>query len=324
MRLPEEVNAMSALSLARTIRSGALAAAVLAPLCLGPAVAPAFAQSAVRVLVNDEPITSFDIQNRARMLAVFTRGKEGEKQAIEQLIDERLMVQEAKRRSMLASDAEVDEEFARRAAQSKLAPAQFAQALRQAGVDPQTFRDFLRANMSWNDIVRARIRATEEVSDQDVAAAVTSAASAAEETTIYEYMLQQIVFVVPAKAGDGEKNRQRQRAAAFRSGFQGCDNSLAQAAGMTGVVVKPAVRREETQMNSKVREVMAALPVGGITEPQDAEEGIQLVAVCEKREVAGKSQATEEARSEIASKRGQLMARRYIRDLRSDAVIEYK
>ena len=61
----------------------------------------AHAQSTIRVLVNDEPITSFDIKQRTRMLArLHASGKQGEKQAIDQLIEERLMLQEAKRRSV--------------------------------------------------------------------------------------------------------------------------------------------------------------------------------------------------------------------------------
>ena len=62
-----------------------------------------------------QPITSFDVQQRAKMLRTFTRGQQGEKEALEQLIEERLMLQEAKRRNVDFSDAEVDAEFAKRA-----------------------------------------------------------------------------------------------------------------------------------------------------------------------------------------------------------------
>ena len=44
------------------------------------------------------------------MLRVFTAGKAGEKQAIDQLIDEKLMLQEAARRNIDVSDEEVDQE----------------------------------------------------------------------------------------------------------------------------------------------------------------------------------------------------------------------
>ena len=100
------------------------ATTILAAVLLSIAVAinPAQAQSEVRVLVNDEPITSYDIKTRAQMLRVFSRGAQGEQQAVEQLIDERLMLQEAKRLKIVVSDAEVDRELADRADREELGP----------------------------------------------------------------------------------------------------------------------------------------------------------------------------------------------------------
>jgi peptidyl-prolyl cis-trans isomerase SurA len=93
---------------------------------------------------------------------------------------------------------------------------------------------------------------------------------------------------------------------------------------MAGVVVKPPVRRDETKLPDDLKKALASAGVGGITEPQAVEEGFQMLAVCSKKEIPGRTQATEEVRSEITSERGQLLARRYLRDLRSEAVIEYR
>ena len=301
-------------------------AAFIAFVALAAAIAPALvlAQSAIRILVNDEPITSYDIKQRTQMLRVFTGGQQGEKQAIDQLIEEHLMLQEAKRRNVEITDEEVDAELAKRARAAKLNAEQFTQALRQAGVDPNTFRGFLRANMAWGEVVRARFRATVEVTEQDVTAALSERAPAEEETTAFEYMLQQIVFIVPAGSGTGVEAQRKKDANAFRSAFLGCEQSLQQAAGSPGVVVKPQVRREEGQMAQGLRESLANLEVGATTEPERVPEGFQIVAVCSKNAISGQTEAAVEVREEISSERGQLLARRYLRDLRSDAVIEYR
>ncbi len=308
-----------------SLRAGLVALAALAALGVGAAFTqPAAAQSSVKILVNDEPITSQDVKNRTAMLRVFSRGKQGEKDAIEQLIDERLMMQEAKRRSMVASDEKVDEEFASRAKDAKLGPEKFSQAMRQAGFDPETFRDFLRANMGWREIVRARFRATVKVTEQDVTAALTGKEISGDEPRAFEYMLQQIVFVVPEGAGSGVEAQRRKQADAFRGAFQGCDASLSQAGGAPGIVVKPTVRREEADISGALKEELATLAVGGISAPDQVDEGIQLVAVCAKKEIPGRTQTSQEVEEEITRERGQLLARRYLRDLRSDAVIEYR
>jgi len=303
-------------------------AAFIAFMALGIVICPSpvLAQSAIRILVNDEPITSYDIQQRTKMLRVFTGGQQGEKQAIDQLIEEHLMLQEAKRRNVDVTDEEVEAELANRARSAKLNATQFTQALRQAGVDPQTFKEFLRANIAWREVVRARFRATVDVTEQDVTAALSEREPAAGEevTTAFEYMLQQIVFIVPAGSGAGVEAQRKNEASAFRSAFVGCDQSLEQAAATPGIVVKPQVRREEGQMAPALRESLTNLDVGATTEPERVPEGFQIVAVCAKNAISGQTEAAVEVREEIQSERGALLARRYLRDLRSDAAIEYR
>jgi peptidyl-prolyl cis-trans isomerase SurA len=310
-------------------RMGEAAVAMLLVAALGClADAPAHA-SAIKVLVNDQPITDLDIQQRGKMMSIFTHGKEGEKQAVDQLIDEALMMQEAKRRNVDIGDEQVAAEFTTRAKAAKLSTEQFSQALRQAGISPQTFKDFLRANMAWGRIVRARFKATVDVSEQDVTAALaardTSAAASPEaQQTAYEYRLQAILFVIPSGGAAGLEAKRRAEANAFRTAFQGCDHALEQAAGSPDIVVKPQTRREQGQLTPDLKAAFAKLDVGGITDPQRVAEGIQIVAICAKNAIAGQTEATVEVREEISNERGQLLARRYLRDLRSDAVIEYR
>jgi peptidyl-prolyl cis-trans isomerase SurA len=313
-----------------SLRLSKLTAAFTLALCLllcavsPAAITPAFAQASIKILVNDAPITSFDIKNRTAMLQAFTRGKQGEKDAIEQLVDEKLMLQEAARRNVTVSDEEIAQEFAKRATQARLTPAQFEAAMRQTGIDPETFKDFLRANMAWREIVRARFRSTVNVTEQDVAAALNERSAEGANQAVSEYMLQQILFIVPPGAGKGIEVERENEAKAFRSAFQGCDNAVKQASGRPGVVVKPTVRRAESEIGGDIKEAITSLEVGGVTPPQRVGEGFQIVALCDKRAIAGQSQAADVVRQELSSERGELMARRYLRDLRSDAVIEYR
>jgi peptidyl-prolyl cis-trans isomerase SurA len=115
--------ALKPLMLSHAVR---LAFAIL--ICAAAAtVAPAFGQSSIKILVNDKPITSLDVKNRAAMLKAFTRGKQGEKEATDQLIEEALMMQEAARRNIKVSDEEIDAEFGKRATQAGMSATQFGQ-----------------------------------------------------------------------------------------------------------------------------------------------------------------------------------------------------
>ncbi len=285
---------------------------------------PAYSASAIRVLVNDQPITTYDIQQRTKMLRLFTGGKAGEKEATDQLIDEQLMLQEAARRHVEVSDDAIDQEIADRARGAKMTAAQFSQALRQAGLDPETFRQFLHANMAWTRIVRARFRATVTVTDQDVNAALSAHSDTGSQQAAFEYMLQLIIFIVPPGSSNAVVNERLNAAKAFHDGFQGCDHSVEQAGSSPNIVIQPPVRKAEADLPAPMKAALAAAEVGSATKPEQTSEGFQIVGVCAKKAIAGESEAAVAVRQEILGERGQLLARRYLRDLRSDAVIEYR
>ena len=123
------------------------------------------------------------------------------------------MLQEAKRRNALASDGDVSAEFDARAHAAKMTLTQFRQALRQAGIE-QTFKDFLRAYVSWGRVVRSRFRATVNISELDVAKVLASQ-QGQDTQSATEYVIQEIVFVVPSGSSDGVRAQLRKQAEAF-------------------------------------------------------------------------------------------------------------
>lgn len=309
------------------VRSPAQAARLcIAAAWLGLAWAgPAEAQSAIKVLVNDQPITTYDVRNRARFLQLTTQGRAGEKQAIDELIDERLKEQEARRRNVSIPVSAIEEAFAGMASRAKLAPAQLEQALLQEGVNPETLKSRIRAELAWAEVVRARFRATVRVTEQDVANALAGRQEAPQRSSsLQQYDVQPIIFVVPDDASRALIAQRKREADAFRSRFASCDQTLEQAKGLRDVVVRPTIRREESQIDAGTRDILAKTAVGGTTPAEQVEEGFQVLAVCGKRALEGQTTGSEAVRTELLNERGQLMARRYLRDLRSDAVIEYR
>src|SRR5215210_7907303 len=93
----------------RTARSGLFA------LCLSLALAGA-AQAAqgVVVTVNDQPITNFDIDQRAKLLRVMGRAKEGgdeRRNALQSLIDDNIKLIEARKYKLEPTEAMIDKQL---------------------------------------------------------------------------------------------------------------------------------------------------------------------------------------------------------------------
>src|SRR5579872_359480 len=133
-----------------------------------PAPAPPLAERVV-ASVNDDIISSYDLDQRIRLLIV-TAGIQPtndnlpqlQSEALRSLVDERLELQELKREekeqkfSIIASDPDVDDEINDIAKQNNTTPDQLLASLAQAGVGVETFRAQLRAEISWQRWIRGR------------------------------------------------------------------------------------------------------------------------------------------------------------------------
>ena len=193
------------------------------------------------MLVYDRPITKYDVDQRAKLIQL-GGGKSGRKAATEELIDETLQMIEAARRGVSVSDGQVDRAFVSIGTQLKLNPSQFGAALREEGVNPDTLKRRLRAQIAWRSLVQRRTRSESQISSADLTSELL-ARGGPESITLTEYTLQQIVFVVPSGSPDSAFTQRRQEANRFRQRFQGCATSLERAGQLKAVVVKDIGRR---------------------------------------------------------------------------------
>ncbi|MGK7652674.1 peptidylprolyl isomerase [Roseovarius sp. B08] len=133
----------------------------------GPAQAQQSPFDAV-IKVNNLAITRYEISQRARMLQLFQAPGDPEELAREQLIEDRLKLDAASAAGFeLTEDAIMAgmEEFAGRA---NMDAEQMIGALEQAGVDPSTYREFVRAGLTWREYSRARFGPRVNVTEDDV------------------------------------------------------------------------------------------------------------------------------------------------------------
>lgn len=153
-----------------TFRRFAAALWLGAVLGLGTLSAPAMAQSpfSIAVRVNDGIVTNYEIQQRRLFLSLLNAPPQVIAQARETLVNERLQVQAAERLGVGATEEAMEQAVTDFAARANLGPQQFLAALGRAGVAPETLRDFLRAGVSWRNVVRARFAEAAAVSDADI------------------------------------------------------------------------------------------------------------------------------------------------------------
>ena len=156
----------------------------------------------VAVLVNDKPITLYDISQRLRLLLATTGGVENEDQlrilrrrVVQTMIDDKLKINEAEELEFLDQfpDEAFEEQFVRQAARFNATPEQFANVLEQVGSSREAMLEQIRAQFVWDNLVRARFGSRASVSPDEVDAFLQRMKDSA---GMFEYRLAEIQLLV--------------------------------------------------------------------------------------------------------------------------------
>lgn len=110
------------------------------------------AQSVV-VMVNGEPITNFDIDQRSKLNRMSHKA-DSRQQVLEDLIDEKVKIKEAKKYGVNPSDSDIDSSFSTMASRMRMSTAQMTNMLAAQGIRPDTRRPAWRTPQSLADVDR--------------------------------------------------------------------------------------------------------------------------------------------------------------------------
>lgn len=143
----------------------------LALAALTAAAAPAGSRAgefSPAVIVNDSAVTQYELDQRIRFLTILRAPGDPAAEAKKGLIDDRLRMQAAKAGGITVSDQQVAAGMAEFAGRANLDTEQFVQAIGEAGVAPETFRDFVKAGLAWREAVRARFAPKVAISEAEI------------------------------------------------------------------------------------------------------------------------------------------------------------
>ncbi|TIM08505.1 MAG: peptidylprolyl isomerase [Mesorhizobium sp.] len=278
---------------------------------------PAFA-SQIKYVVNNVPITTGDIQHRAAFLRL--QRKKGN--AAEEMIEQTLRVAEAKRLGIRISDAQVEAAYQRFATTNKMQLKQLDGVMAQSGVGKEHFKEFIRSQMAWNQALTARHRSESggSVSEQDAVRRMLD--KGGNKPTAMEYMLQQVIFVVPAAERSATLSKRKREADAMRARFNGCNTSREFAKGLIDVTVRDLGRILAPQLPPDWADQIKATKVGGATPTRETDRGVEFIGICSSREVSDDKAAQMVFQSEGSSgKDADELSTKYIEELRKKARI---
>lgn len=260
-----------------------------AALIAGLAVIGGFAATAtqsqaaeVKYIVNKEPITSYDIQRRTAMLKLMQRRGNLRQIATDEMIEQVLRDQEARRLRISISNAQVDSAYERFAKSNRLTVRQMDGILGQAGVTKDHFKAFIRSQMAWGQAVSQRGSAA----GRNIDDAIRNMMKDGVKPSTTEYVLQQVILVVPERERRAILGRRKKEAQSLRKQMTSCDTSRAVAATMLDVSIRDLGRVLEPELPPEWEKPVKAAQAGTATSSIETERGVEFLLICSTRQAS--------------------------------------
>ena len=279
----------------------------------------------VAVMVNGEPITNYDIEQRSKLTFLTTHKQPDRQQVIDELIDEKVKIKEAKKYGVDPTATDIDQSYAAMSSRMRISPDQLTKTLENQGIRADTLKARLKAEMVWTSLVRGRYKESLQVGEKDVAAAVqVSGGDEKQEAEAFEYKMQPIVLIVPRGSAPAAIEARHKEAEALRSRVQTCDEANAFFKSMQNAAIREAVVKTSADIPPVLREVLDKTPIGHLTPPEVTKQGVEMVALCGRKPTTVDTPKKKEIRDKMFVQKYEAKSKSYLQEVRKAAMIEYR
>ncbi|CCD90703.1 conserved hypothetical protein [Bradyrhizobium sp. ORS 375] len=282
------------------------------------------AQSIV-VMVNGDPITDYDIEQRTKLNFLSTRKQQSRQEIINELIDDKVKIKEGKKFGVEPSASDIDQSYAGMGSRMRLNADQLTRSLESQGVRPETLKSRIKAEIVWTSLVRGRYKERLIVSDKDVAAAVAAAGGDSDQQgQAFEYKMQPIVLIVSNTSNQGAMEIRQKEAEALRGRVQSCADANNIFRTTANAVIKEIVVKTSADIPPNLRKLLDDTPIGHLTPPEATKQGIQMVALCARTPTTIDTPKKREIKEQMYAKKYEATSKAYLQEVRKSAMIEYR
>ena len=274
-------------------------------------------------MVNGDPITDFDVQQRSKLLMLSSHKPPDRKDVINELIDEKVKIREGKKFSIDPSANDVDQSYATMSGRMHLTPEQLTKSLESQGIRVETLKQRIKADMVWSNLVRGRYKESLQIGEKEVAAAAQESGDEKSSTQGFEYKMQPVVLVVPRGSSQEVIESRKKEAEALRARIQTCVEANAFFKTMQNAAIRETVIKTSADLPPSLREILDNTPVGHLTPPEITRQGVEMVALCAKEPTKVDTPKKREIRDKMYNEKYEAKSKAYLQQVRAAAMIEY-
>jgi peptidyl-prolyl cis-trans isomerase SurA len=275
-------------------------------------------------MVNGEPITDFDIEQRNKLDILTTQKSPGRQGVINELIDDKVKIKEGKKYGVEPSASDIDQSYGGMASRMRITTEQLTKSLESKGVRPETLKSRMKAEIVWTSLVRGRYKERLQVGERDVAAAVQAEGGEKLQVEGIEYKMQPIVLVVPRGSPQAFIEARHKEAETYRGRVQSCDEANSLFRSTPNAAIRDSVTKTTADLPEGLRKVLDDTPIGHLTPPEMTKQGIEMVVLCSRKPTTIDTPKKREIREKMYAEKFQKTSNAYLQEIRKAAMIEYR
>ena len=293
--------------------------ALVLPAC----ISPLYAQTVV-VMVNGDPITDYDIEQRSKLDFLTTHKQSSRQDVLNELIDDKVKIKEAKKSGVDPTSSDIDQAFASMGSRMRITPEQLAKSLESQGIRADTLKARIKSDLVWTSLVRGRYKERLQVGERDVAAAVKAEGGDEQQAQAFEYKMQPVVLIVPRGSAPAAVEARHKEAETLRSKVQTCDEANTYFRSMANAAIRDLVVKTSADIPANLRKVLDDTPVGHLTPPELTKQGVEMVALCARNPTTIDTPKKKEMREKMYAQKYEATSKSYLQEIRKAAMIEYR
>ena len=282
-------------------------------------VSPTRAQ--VACMINGEPITNFDIEQRSKLLMLSTHKMPDRQQVINELTDEKLKIREGKKFSIDPSVGDIDQSYNAMSGRMRITADALTKSLESQGIRPDTLKARIKTDMVWSNLIRGRYKESLQIGEKEVAAAAGEDEKA--NTQGVEYKMQPIVLIVPRGSAPEVTEARKKEAEALRARIQSCTEANAFFKAMPNAAIRESVSKTSADIPPTLREILDGMQIGHLTPPEVTKQGVEMVVLCAREPTKVDTPKKKEIRDKMFAEKYEAKSKAYLREVRAAAMIEY-
>ena len=284
---------------------------------------PARAQNIV-VMVNGDPITDFDIDQRTKLDQLTTQKTPARQDVINELIDDRVKIKEGKKYGVDPGVSDINQSYEGMAQRMRISPDQLTKSLEVKGVRPETLKGRMKAEMVWTSLVRGRYKEKLMVGEKDVADKVREGGSEKLQIEGTEYKMQPIVLIVPRGSPAAFTETRQKEAETYRARVTSCEEANSLFRSTPNATIRESVTKTTADLPEALRKVLDDTPIGHLTAPEVTKSGIEMVVLCARKPTTIDTPKKREIREKMYSEKYEKTQKAYLEEIRKAAMIEYR